>query len=366
MSNLPVKKSKRDDATSEDKRRLKQKPNNELPSLPTGITFQPIEQRLPILRVDTSKDKIAQPPLAADPRKIIPPLGSAVIICGKSGSGKSTLLENLLTDPRFYGKSAEKPGGWFDKMFLFSPTAGTDDVLRSLGIPAKHVFTDISEAQTLLEVIQKSQKGKLEGGGKAHTVEQFAVIFEDIIGETTFMNTAEFKMMFYMVRHMNCTTFVSTQHFTRVPKVCRLQASFIFFFAGSRAEVEIVCDEFAPPMYTKREFEAFVNEATRGDHSFLTICMKVGWKHRYRRNLDEFVCFPRLVEECDEEAADAQATPAPTGRANSTDFYDENRKLGEAVIKQNQLYRGRRDVDEQAAKILGEWAHKGARGRTFF
>ena len=71
--------------------------------------------------IETSKDDIEQPPLAKHDNMYIPPLGSSVVISGKSGSGKSTLLANLLTDGRFYGPSKERPNGWFEKIFLFSP-----------------------------------------------------------------------------------------------------------------------------------------------------------------------------------------------------------------------------------------------------
>lgn len=327
------------------------------------ITFASIGDHLKINKVDTSKDKIAQPDLAADERMIIPKLGSSVILCGKSGSGKSTLLQNLMTDPRFYGKSEANPKGWFDKVFIFSPTAGTDDVLRSLGIPSKHVFTDIKDAAELLQVIQDSQKNKLEGGGKAHQVEQYAVIFEDIIGETHFMNTEFFKKMFYMVRHLNCTTFISTQHFTRVPKVCRLQAGTIYFFAGSAAEVEIITEEYAPPMYSKKEFTHFVNEVTRGDHDFLTVCMKVGVKWRFRRNLDEFITLSRLGKP-DEAPESKRPKKEPASKAST--FCEEDVNCDEGLKKSIDLRRGRKDVDEQAQRFFGEWAHKGARNRTLW
>ncbi|WP_289460263.1 ATPase/DNA packaging protein, partial [Klebsiella pneumoniae] len=81
----------------------------------------------------------------------------------------------------------------------------------------------------------------------AHTVPQFAIIFDDVIGDTKFMNEKAFTRCFYQVRHVNCTTFICTQHFKKVPKICRLQANFVFFFQGSKTEVDIVAEDFAPP-----------------------------------------------------------------------------------------------------------------------
>jgi hypothetical protein len=251
---------------------------------------------LSISPIETSKDAIEQPDLAKHEDMYIPPLGSSVIISGKSGSGKSTLLANLLLDGRFYGPSEAKPKGWFEKIFLFSPTANGDDVQKSLKIPKKYVFTDLDEAAELLDVILNSQQEKIDSAVGADKVPQFAIIFDDVIGDTRFMNEKAFTRCFYQVRHVNCTTFICTQHFRRVPKICRLQANFVFFFQGSAAEVEIVTEEYAPPIMSKNQFRQLVNDASGQKHTFLTINNKVGYDKRFRKNLDEFIQLPQFVE----------------------------------------------------------------------
>ena len=249
---------------------------------------------LHIEQIPTSKDKIEQPELAAHEDMFIPPLGSSCIISGKSGSGKSTLLANLFRDERFYGPGKKKKKGWFDKIFLFSPTANGDDVQKSLGVDKKYVFTDLDEAPELLEVILQSQQKKLDVAEGADKVEQYAIIFDDVIGDVQFMNEKAFTQCFYQVRHVNCTTFICTQHFKRVPRICRLQANFVYYFQGSASEVEVVVEEFAPPQYSKNEMRQMITDATKEDFSFLTICMKKGWDKRFRKNLDEFIHLERL------------------------------------------------------------------------
>lgn len=236
---------------------------------------------LSIRAIETSKDEIKQPKLVEDPM-YIPPLGSSVIISGKSGSGKSTLLANLITDDRFYK-------GWFDKIFVFSPTANGDDVQKALGVPANNVFTDLDEAPQVLDLILDTQQTKLDKAAGAHKVPQYCIIFDDVIGNTQFLNDKAFMRCFYQVRHVNCTTFVCTQHFKRVPRVCRLQANFIFFFQGSQSEVEMMAEEFAPPIMSKREFMHMVTTVTAEPFSFLTINMKVHWGTRFRKNLNKMI-----------------------------------------------------------------------------
>jgi len=267
-------------------------------------------QDVSIHQLPTKKDKIKQPELSKkEHNMIIPPLGSSVLISGKSGSGKSTLLANLLLDKRFYK-------GWFDKIFLFSPTANGDDIQKQLNIPSKYVFTDLEEAPELLEVILRSQKEALESTG-ADKAKQYAIIFDDVIGDTRFMNTKEFTQCFYQVRHVCCTTFICTQHFTRVPRICRLQANFIFYFAGSMSEVEILVDEFAPPNMTKKEFRSLVIDATDEPFAFLTINMKVGWEKRFRRNLGELISTKNYASEnkVEKEEEDADVREQQTKRS---------------------------------------------------
>lgn len=249
------------------------------------MTSRLTSQDVTIRSLKTKKDDIKQPELAKKENgMVIPPLGSSVLISGKSGSGKSTLLANLLLDKRFYK-------GWFDKIFLFSPTANGDDIQKQLNIPAKHVFTDLEEAPELLEVILRSQKQALEST-TADKAKQYAIIFDDVIGDTRFMNTKEFTQCFYQVRHVCCTTFICTQHFTRVPRICRLQANFIMYFAGSMSETEILVEEFSPPSMSKNDFRQLVVDATSGPYDFLTINMKVGWDERFRKNLGELIHTP--------------------------------------------------------------------------
>ena len=252
---------------------------------------------LSIKSIQTSKDKIQQPELAKHDNMYIPPLGSSMVISGKSGSGKSTLLSNLLTDGRFYGKTKDKPNGWFDKIFLFSPTANGDDIQKSLGIPKKFVFTELDEAPRLLEIVLDTQQKKIDKADGADKVEQYAVIFDDVIGDTKFMNSKAFTRCFYQVRHVNCTTFICTQHFKRVPKICRLQANFIFFFQGSQSEVETITEEFAPPKMNKKRFMKFVEDVTDEPFAFLTINMKVPTNIRFRKHLDSIADFANIQDE---------------------------------------------------------------------
>jgi hypothetical protein len=304
-----------------------------------------------ISQIATAKDKIEQPDAASDEKMYIPPLGSAMIISGKSGSGKSTLLANLIKDERFYGPTSDHPDGWFDKIFLFSPTANGDDIQRSLGIPANHVFTNLEDAPELLDLILDTQQQKIDKT-TADKVPQFAIIFDDVIGDVKFMNSKQFQKCFYQIRHVNCTTFICTQHFNRVPRLCRLQANFVFFFQGSQSEVETIVDNYAPPMYTKREFREMINDATNERYTFLTINMKVGWDLRFRRNLDEFIGLDRVTGETPDDHGTTDKDDKRESKKQKHDEKDEPDNHDKRGSKKQKIYDGKGNKEEGTVEAI--------------
>ena len=231
--------------------------------------------------VPTSKDEIKHPPLSDE--GVIPALNTSTILVGKSGSGKSVLLHNLLTRPEFFDKYK-----YWSKIFCVSPTAECDDIQKALNLPPSCVFTDMEEAVVALEKIEKFQSEQIKklGSGKA---QKFAIIFDDVVGHTKLMNHPVFISAFIKCRHYNFTVFLCSQHFKRVPKICRLQASYLCVFAVSNSDVETLCDEFAPPSMKKDAFFHMVNDTLKERYSFLTINMRSPWETRFRKGLAETI-----------------------------------------------------------------------------
>ena len=231
--------------------------------------------------VKTSKDEIKSPKLAEE--GVIPKVNSSTIIVGKSGSGKSVLLYNLLMREEFYDKYK-----YFDKIFLISPTAEQDDVQKALKIPDSCVFTDLDEATIALRTIEAHQEAEIKkvGSGKAR---KFCLIFDDCVGHRKFMNSPEFINAFIKARHYNITVIFLSQHFKRLPKICRLQASFLVFFAISNTEAQTVSEEFSPPGVNAKEFLRLIDDVLTEPYQFLTIKMKAPWPTRFRKGLAETI-----------------------------------------------------------------------------
>ena len=227
---------------------------------------------LKIIKYDTNKHKIKQTPLMD--KNIIPKHASSVVFCGRSGSGKSNLLVNLID--RHYKN-------YFNLTFFFSPTCYHDDLPQYLDIPHNRMFD--SNFQGPLEHIIKVQNQliKKKGLDKAPKI---LIIFDDIISQKKFMNSEFFTKMYIQNRHLGISTWVCTQSFNKIPRVCRMQANNLFVFAGNGSEMEILAQEFTPPHTKKKDFENLIKHATKERYNFLHINMREPPETRYRKNLD--------------------------------------------------------------------------------
>ncbi len=239
---------------------------------------------LKVIPYPTSKSKIKQRPLMKE--LIIPKHPSRVIFNGKSGSGKSNLLTFLCSQPHMYGKTNPKKDNsmYFDIVFLFSPTAdGQDDLPKYLNLKEKRIFTDFN-VQALDNILAIQDEIIKEYGIEKSP--KMLIIFDDIQSDVKFMNSKSFTRCFIQGRHLNATIFVCGQSWTKLPRVCRLQATNVFFFPSSQSEVDILSNEYTPPNTSKKDFQELIKLATSKQYNFLHINCDAPIENRFRRNLD--------------------------------------------------------------------------------
>lgn len=237
-----------------------------------------LKSGLEIKALPTLKSKIKQNKFME--QNIIPRHPARVIFNGKSGSGKSNLLINMMIKPGFYRK-------YFDETFLISPTANKgDDLPKFLELDEKNIHNDLDP--DIIEKIMNNQMDKVQEKGIDKSP-KVCVILDDVQSSPPFMRSQPFTQLFLAGRHYNISTYICCQQFKRLPKVCRLQATNIFFFPSSLSEVETLCDEFCPPNISKKDFKEMIKYATKEPYNFLHVNMFVHFKERYRKNLSEIL-----------------------------------------------------------------------------
>lgn len=261
-----------------------------------------------ILPFKTDKSLIEQRRIMEE--GIIPRHSSSVIFNGKTGSGKTNLMVSLLCRPEFYGKKLDdeafneerekakgrssmerKPTHYFDRIFLFSPTAqGGDDLVDNLrkyaGLAENDIYTTFDET-TLAEIVE-NQKSFIENNGITKS-DRILIVLDDIQSCEKFLRSPTILKIFIQCRHLNISTWIGSQVFNKIPRACRLQASSLMVFAASKSEELRLVEEYCPPRYTKKEFTEIFNHCTEEMFSFMHINMKVPVKQRFRKNLDEIL-----------------------------------------------------------------------------
>jgi hypothetical protein len=176
----------------------------------------------------------------------------------------------------------------FDQVVLISPTANLDDVQASFGVDPCGICDDLKLAPAFLAGIFEMQKKSIEEYGNADAP-KICIIFDDIAGDTKFINSKEFVACFTKCRHFNLTTFCLTQAFKAIKKTVRLQANNIMWFESSESETMCLVENFTPPGYSKRRFLELITYAVGDDHGFLYINMKAPFSKRYRKDLGEII-----------------------------------------------------------------------------
>jgi len=236
---------------------------------------------LDIVKFESNKHKIKERQAMVD--NIIPRLGSSTIINGKSGSGKTNLLLNLCLKKEFYGKIKESDKhGYFELVFLFSPTAEADDLAEHLGLEKKRIVT--SDFENKLEHIFTAQERIIKSKGLDKSP-KILLLYDDLQADQKFLKSKIFMRSFIANRHSNITTIFLSQSFTKTPRVCRLQASNIMIFPASESEISLLVQEYCPPHTSEKEFYELVKHATKDRFNFLHICMRVAPEERFRKNL---------------------------------------------------------------------------------
>ena len=293
-------------------------PSKSQPERKESEFVEPPENYVPSLDIrpiQTNKSLIPQRALQKD--GTIPRHPTSAIFSGSSGSGKSTLLLNLLTRPEFLGPYPHHPDtGYFDKVFIFAPTAKSDDMLEHLAevldIPEDRIFSHPDPDD--LEAILEEQRADAEKKG-LHKCDKILFIFEDIVSNKKFMNSKPFTSAFIANRHFNASTYVCTQAFNAVPRKCRLQALNIFYYEGSSSELEVVSEEYCPPGMNKKEFASVVAQVTKPDHAFLYIKRDEPFSQRYRQNLNKNINFQHMdtsEEQAPPETPQSDSAPLDT------------------------------------------------------
>ncbi len=223
------------------------------------------ENPLEIKALKTKKSDLPQSPAMED--EVINKFPSLTLCIGRSGSGKSNVVANMLTK-KYFMKN------FFDQIFLFSPTAKSDDLVEHLELKDDHIIEKLDEsAITQLNKIVDENTEKVKKNGIKATAKnsKILIICDDCISEKVFIKSNILARLATAGRHALISTIICSQSYTKVPRVIRLQCQGLIVFPSSNDEIELLCEDLCPPGLNKKTFLELIKFATDERYSFLFV-----------------------------------------------------------------------------------------------
>ena len=228
--------------------------------------------------IDTKKSKIPQIKAAKDGILLKAPF--SLLVNGKTGSGKSMAILNLISQPWGYKN-------YFDKIIVFSPTAGICDDLWD-GIVSEDNIINNPQPE-FIDMIFDSQKKQLKQKKHIHLIDKVLIIFDDCQGVSKHFDK-ELTKIFVKNRHFNISCVWMGQSYKRsLPRAARLQASGVMLCPASNSETQNFIEEYAPPNMSKKQFQQLIDYCLSDPYNFLFINTQVPFNSRYRKNFDEIL-----------------------------------------------------------------------------
>jgi hypothetical protein len=211
---------------------------------------------------------------------------SLTLCIGKSGSGKSNVVGNMLTKKEFMKD-------FFDEIYLFSPTAKTDDLVEHLNLKDEHIIDNLDESSIIkLNKIVDDNTEKIKKNGIKNTAKnsKILIICDDCISEKVFIKSNILSKLATAGRHALISTIICSQSYTKVPRVIRLQAQGMIVFPSSNDELDLLCEDLCPAGMSKKDFLELIKYATEERYSFLFVNHHVkNPKEKFRKNFDEII-----------------------------------------------------------------------------
>ena len=197
------------------------------------------------------------------------------ILLGPSGSGKGILLQNMILD--IYR-------GCFERVYIFSPSINVDvtwlpvkeylNKTINLSENEPPLFYDTNDQENLERIIDTQRKVTEHLKSKKDTKKlfQILIVIDDWADSPDFSRKSQLlHALFTRGRHSGISTIVSTQKFTALHPIIRVNATELYVFRlRNYRDLETFIEEVSA-LIDKKSLMEIYNLATAEPYSFLYV-----------------------------------------------------------------------------------------------
>ena len=197
------------------------------------------------------------------------------ILLGPSGSGKGILLQNMILDVY---------RGCFERVYVFSPSSFVDKTWEpvkeylnktiNLSENEPPLFYDTNDQENLERIIDTQRKVTEHLKSKKDTKKlfQILIIIDDWADSPDFSRKSQLlHALFTRGRHSGISTIVSTQKFTALHPIIRVNATELYVFRlRNYRDLETFIEEVSA-LIDKKSLMEIYNLATAEPYSFLYV-----------------------------------------------------------------------------------------------
>lgn len=239
------------------------------------FTLKPNKLTQQLIKVD-NQVKINDSPIGKDNYCVY-------LFIGAKGSGKTTLMINLLKN-----KDAFK--GYFDNIFIVSPTAGKDKKLDNLidELNEDGKYYNECNDETIQEIIERLRSYNDSFDYEEEKRQPYNLVILDDCAHALAKSNQKSPMneLITTCRHLKTSVWIMSQQFHKINPLIRANADIISLFkTNNRKEYKAIEDDLnVDPDVLKQLYEF----ATSGNNSFLHITF-TGGKPRFYKKFDEII-----------------------------------------------------------------------------
>ena len=215
---------------------------------------------------------------------IIPKGKESLVICGSTGSGKTNLLMWLLLNPNMYH-------GYFNEIFLFSPTAEIDPMFKRLKLKQKNMIS--SNIVNQLEKLVENKRSEVKKKGIKNTKCDL-ILIEDSSAEGKLLNSNILTKAFTQLRHFGCSIWIVTHQYKTLRPTCRRNSNHLIIFPCTKDQQLLIADDYGSHNVGKKSLLEMMEYAFRRDPNnqrpFFYINNKSNPNEKFRK------CFHEILE----------------------------------------------------------------------